>query len=256
MSALFDLTGRTALVTGGGRGLGKAIALGLAAHGANIALVDIDLDTTRAAAAEIEALGVRTLALRGDVTQPADARAAVEQVVGAWDRLDILVNNAGIAIQGAAEDAPLDDFRRVYEIDVFGLLNFSQAAFPAMARRQRGSIINMASVAGLIVPTPQKQASYNSAKAAVILLTKSLAVEWAPHGIRVNSIAPGYMLTPPLEKMRAEDPARWESWMARVPMHRAGEPLELQGAAVYLASDASSYVTGHTLVMDGGMTST
>ena len=252
---LFDLSERSALITGGGRGLGKAMAIGLAERGANIAIVDIDHELAQQAAKEIESIGVKSLAIRADVTKKEDALTAVDTVVKAWGGLDVLVNNAGIAIQGAAEDVPLDEFKRVYEIDVFGLMNFSQAAFRPMAAQKRGCILNISSIAGMIVPTPQKQASYNSAKAAVILLTKSLAVEWAPFGIRVNAIAPGYMMTPPLEKMKAEDPERWKAWMNGVPMRRVGEPAELQGAAVYLVSDASSYVTGQTIVIDGGMTS-
>lgn len=252
---LFDLTARSVLITGAGRGLGKAMAVGMAERGANIAIVDIDLDLARLAAHDIEEFGVKALALCADVTQKQDAVQAVETVVSTWGTLDVLVNNAGIAIQGAAEDVELADFRRVYEIDVFGVLNFSQAAFRPMAAQKRGCILNIASTAGISVPTPQKQASYNSAKAAVLLLTKSLAVEWAPFGIRVNAIAPGYMLTPPLEKMKAEDPGRWDAWMNSVPLRRAGQPDELQGAVVYLASDASSYVTGQAIVIDGGMTS-
>jgi NAD(P)-dependent dehydrogenase (short-subunit alcohol dehydrogenase family) len=255
MAEIFDLAGRNVLITGGGRGLGKAMALGLAARGANIAVFDIAHPLAQSSTQEIQALGVKTLALEGDVTRSEDAVRAVDAVVQAWGGLDVLVNNAGIAIQGAAEETSLDQFKRVYEIDVFGVLLFSQAAFRPMSARERGVIINISSTAGIVVPTPQKQASYNSAKAAVILLTKSLAFEWAPYGIRVNAIAPGFMLTPPLEKMKAEDPERWNQWMARVPLHRAGQPEELQGAVIFLASDSSSYVTGQTIVVDGGMTS-
>jgi NAD(P)-dependent dehydrogenase (short-subunit alcohol dehydrogenase family) len=255
MRDIFDLTGRNVLITGGGRGLGKTMAMGLAERGANIAIADIDLELSQQSVEQIQAVGVQSLAIRADVTQTADALGAVDAVLKAWGSLDVLVNNAGIAIQGAAEDTSLAEFKKVYEIDVFGVMNFSQAAFRAMAPRKSGCIINISSVAGMIVPTPQKQASYNSAKAAVILLTKSLAVEWAPFGIRVNAIAPGYMLTPPLEKMKAEDPARWTYWLTQVPMRRVGDPTELQGVAVFLASDASSYVTGQTIVIDGGMTS-
>lgn len=251
---IFSLSGRRVLITGGGSGLGKAMALGLAERGANVALVDINLDMARASAKEIEALGVRSLALKGDVTNEHDAKQSVAAVVEAWGGLDVLVNNAGIASLAAAEDLSLADFKRIYEIDVFGVFIFSKAAFPTMAEQKRGSIINIASMAGISVLYPQEHAHYNSAKAAVIMLTKSLAVEWAPFGIRVNSLAPGYMITPPLIKMQKEDPDRWQTWMSMFPMRRAGEPVELQGAAVYLASDASSYVTGSCLVIDGGYT--
>jgi NAD(P)-dependent dehydrogenase (short-subunit alcohol dehydrogenase family) len=253
-AGIFDLEGKNALVTGGGRGLGKAMALGLAKYGANVAIVDIDLSAAEDAATELAGLGVETLALRGDVTSEADAERTVEAVVEKWGSLDILLNNAGIAILGAAEEMPLADFKRVYEIDVFGIFIFSAAAFRPMSEQKRGSIINMASMAGLVPLYPQKHANYNSAKAAVVMLTKSLALEWVDHGIRVNAIAPGYMITPPVLDLQREDPDRWNQWMSRVPMGRAGQPPELQGAAVFLASDASSYVTGSILTVDGGYT--
>jgi len=251
---LFQLKGRNALVTGGARGLGKAMALGLAQYGANVALVDIDLDLARTSSRELEAFGIQSMALRGDVTVEADAQQTVQAVVKRWGSLDVLVNNAGIAITGAAESISLAEFKRVYEIDVFGLFNFSRAAFGPMSQQKRGSIINMASMCGMTVVYPQEHTGYNSAKAAVIMITKSLAVEWAPFGIRVNAIAPGYMLTPPVEKMKADDPKMFEYWMTQVPMRRLGVPEELQGTIVYLASDASSFMTGHTLVIDGGYT--
>ena len=251
---LFELSGRNALVTGGGQGLGEAMALGLAQYGANVAVVDIIPETAQSTAAAIKALGVRSLAMQGDVTSKEDAERAVGAVVDAWGTLDVLINNAGISILEPAETISMSDVKRLYEIDVFGILNVSQAAFPPMASQKRGSIINIASMAGILgVGAPT--AAYNSAKAAVIMLTKSLAVEWAEHGIRVNAIAPGYMLSPRVLELKQEDPEEYQSWLVRVPLKRAGEPIELQGLAVYLASDASSYMTGSVVVIDGGYTS-
>ncbi len=254
LDGMFSLAGRNALVTGGGRGLGKAMATALAEAGANVAIVDLDLERAQESAQDIAALGVKTLAFHGDVTKEEDAQRTVSAFIEKWDTLDILINNAGVGILGAAEEIDFADIRITYEIDVFGIFHFSRAAFKPMSRQKRGNIINIASMAGISVLYPQEHAHYNSAKAAVIMVTKSLAVEWAPFGIRVNSIAPGYMITPPVVKLQQEDPARWEFWMSRVPMGRAGVPEELKGGVVYLASDASSYMTGNTLVIDGGYT--
>ena len=188
------------------------------------------------------------------MTREQDAERAVTSVVDAWGTLDILINNAGISIHEPAEDISIDDVQKLYDIDVFGIFRFCQAAFKPMARQKQGSIINIASMAG-IVGVGAPTSAYNSAKAAVIMLTKTLAVEWAPHNIRVNAIAPGYMLSPRVSELQERDPAEYENWVARVPMKRAGEPVELQGLAVYMASDASGYMTGSTVVIDGGYTS-
>jgi NAD(P)-dependent dehydrogenase (short-subunit alcohol dehydrogenase family) len=251
-SRLFDLNGKTALVTGGARGLGEAIARGLADHGARLAIFDRDEAGAEATAASLRSRGADALALGGDVTIEADAARAVEAVVSEWGTLDVLVNNAGIALLAPAETAPMADIKHVFDIDVFGVIAFAKQAFRPMSERGHGCIINMASMAGITVLRPQEHVGYNAAKAAVIMVTKSLAVEWAEFGIRVNAIAPGYMLTPPVVQLQTEDPERWSTWMGGVPMARAGAPDELQGAAVYLASDSASYVTGSIVVVDGG----
>jgi len=254
LADMFQLTGRNALVTGGGRGLGRAMALALAESGANVAIVDLDLERAKDASKELQDRGVKSIALYGDVTKEEDAESSVNATLEAFGSLDILINNAGVGILGAAEEIDFSDIRTTFEIDVFGIFTFSRAAFKPMSRQKRGNIINIASMAGISVLYPQEHAHYNSAKAAVIMVTKSLAVEWASYGIRVNALAPGYMITPPVIKLQQQDPKMWDFWMSRVPMGRAGNPEELQGAVIYLASDASSYMTGNVLVIDGGYT--
>lgn len=254
MADMFSLHGRKALVTGGGQGLGFAMAKGLAAAGASIAIVDIDGERALQAAREISGGGGFSVGITGDVTSQTSAAQSVDKAIEALGGLDVLLNNAGIAILAPAEEVSLADFKRTYEIDVFGLFTMSQTAFPALRDSRRGVIVNISSMAGISVLVPQEHTAYNSAKAAVIMVTKSLAVEWAEFGIRVNAIAPGYMLTPPVQKLREEDPDRWSGWMSRVPLRRVGVPEDLLGAVVYLSSDASSYMTGATLVVDGGYT--
>lgn len=254
MTTLFSLEGRKALVTGGGQGLGFAMARGLVEAGASVALVDIDGEKARHAAKSLADSGGRVVGVTGDVTSATDAKRAVDEVAHALGGIDLLFNNAGISIMAPAEEVSIKDFIRTYEIDVFGLFTMSQTAFGPLRESGRGVIVNIASMAGINVLVPQEHTAYNSAKAAVIMITKSLAVEWAPFGIRVNAIAPGYMLTPPLEEFRKEDPDRWKFWMSRVPLGRVGVPDDLLGAAVFLSSDASSYMTGATLVIDGGYT--
>lgn len=251
---MFSLAGRKALITGGGQGLGFAMARGLAEAGASVAIVDIDGDRARRAAKSLAGTNRRVVGLTGDVSSTADAKSAVDEVVQTLGGIDLLVNNAGIAVLAPAEEVSLQDFRRTYDVDVFGLFTMSQAAFGALRESSRGVIVNIASMAGITVVVPQEHTAYNSAKAAVIMITKSLAVEWAEFGIRVNAIAPGYILTPPLEQLKQADPDRWAFWMSRVPLGRVGVPDDLLGAAVFLASDASSYMTGATLVVDGGYT--
>jgi NAD(P)-dependent dehydrogenase (short-subunit alcohol dehydrogenase family) len=252
---LFDLRGRNALVTGGARGLGHAMACGLARHGANVALLDVEPGGLDEACKQIRHTGADALPIVGDVTVESDVERAIGAVVDRWGSLDVLVNNAGIAILGPAETMSIEDFRRVHELDLVAVFACSQAACKAMAARGGGSIINIASMAGIRALKYQEHVGYNSAKAGVIMLTKTLATEWAHFGIRVNAIAPGYMITPPIVELQRADPKLWETWISTVPMRRAGEPSELQGAAVFLASDASSYVSGTVIVVDGGCSS-
>jgi NAD(P)-dependent dehydrogenase (short-subunit alcohol dehydrogenase family) len=248
---MFDLTGRTALVTGGARGLGFAMARALGAQGARLMIMDRDAATLDAAIGALAADGIEARGSTGDVTVPADTVRVVEAMRAAWQRVDIGVCNAGISLNSAAETMTLDEWNRIIGVNLTGVFFTAQACARAMIEQRAGSIVTIASMSGLIVNVPQRQAGYNISKAGVIMATKSLAVEWAHYGIRVNAIAPGYMRTDMTAPYLA-DPQLGGVWMDLTPMQRPGDPHELGGAVVFLASDASSFVTGHTIVVDGG----
>jgi len=231
----FSLAGRVGIVTGGGQGLGKTFCRAFAEAGADVVVAELNPQTGPQTVAEVEALGRRALFVQTDVADAASVAHMVEETLRAFGKIDFLMNNAGIDQHLEAEKVAPEDWRR------------------HMIERRSGCIINIASMSGLIVNTPQCQASYNASKAGVIHLTKSLAAEWAAYNVRVNAIAPGYMNTE-MARPFFEDPAWGGVWMKSIPMHRPGEPEELAPAAIYLASDASSYVTGATLVIDGGYT--
>jgi NAD(P)-dependent dehydrogenase (short-subunit alcohol dehydrogenase family) len=248
---MFDLKGRTALVTGGARGLGLAMARALGAHGARLMLMDRDETTLRTAVAALAGEGIETRSITGDVTVPADTARAVAEMRAAWQRVDIGVCNAGVARNVAAEEMTLEQWDAIMAVNLTGVFFTAQGCARAMIEQHSGSIVMIASMSGLIVNVPQQQAAYNISKAGVIMAAKSLAVEWARYGIRVNAIAPGYMRTDMTAPFIA-DPALGGVWLDLTPMKRAGDPTELGGAVVFLASDASSFTTGHTLVVDGG----
>lgn len=252
----FDLTGRVSIVTGAAMGLGKAMAKALAEAGSAIVVVDINDEVAEATVTEIKKKGVDALFVRGDVTKPDDATRVAKEVREAFQRIDVLVNNAGICIHDGAENVSYEDWLKVIDVNLNGVFLMSQAVGRVMISQQHGNIINIASMSGLIVNTPQNQASYNASKAGVIMLTKSLAAEWIGHNIRVNAIAPGYMKTEMTRPIfDGEQSPEWAGrWMEMSPMKRPGEPRELGGLVVYLASDASSFMTGHTAVIDGGYT--
>jgi NAD(P)-dependent dehydrogenase (short-subunit alcohol dehydrogenase family) len=250
---MFNLTGRTALMTGGARGLGLAMARALGAHGARIMLMDRDGATLHAGVEALRADGIEAFSSLGDVTVPADSARAVSAMQELWGHVDIGVCNAGIAGNRAAEDVSLEFWNALIGVNLTGVFFTAQACARAMIEQRAGSIIAIASMSGMIVNVPQKQAVYNITKAGVIMAVRSLASEWAEFGIRVNAIAPGYMRTDMTAPYFA-DPALSSVWLGATPMNRPGEPAELGGAIVYLASDASSFTTGHTLVVDGGYT--
>ena len=249
---LFNLTGRKALVTGAGRGIGRVLAISLAQIGCDIAILEKNVKDGRNVAEEIKKLGRKAVTIKVDVTKKADVEKAFTAAAKQLGRLDIVINNAGVCIHEAAEDTPEEHYDFVVDTDMKGVFLCCQAAAALMKPQKKGSIINIASMSGSIANYPQKQAHYNAAKAGVILLTKCLAVEWVDYGIRVNSISPGYTRTEMTVKLSAPEMiAQWESM---IPMRRMADPQELAGAAIYLASDASSYTTGSDIIVDGGYT--
>ena len=245
---MFGLQGKVALVTGGGRGIGQVIALGLAKAGAEVAIF------SRTGANEtvelIEKSGGKAHSFLVDVTDETQVNDGISEVFDLYGSLDIVFNNAGVCIHKATLDASIDEWRQVIDINLTGEYIIARAAGRLMMEKGiKGRIINMASMSGSIVNIPQWQASYNASKAGVIHMTKSLAVEWAESGIRVNSISPGYINTP----MSADTPKELrDAWMPLIPQKRMGEPEELMPAILYLASSAAGYTTGSDIIVDGG----
>ena len=245
---LFRLDGRVALVTGGDKGLGQGMAVGLAQAGADVAIVSRS-GNNAATLAQIAGAGRRGLGLQFDLAQPDAAAQIVAQVTEQFGRLDILINNAGTIRRAAAAETTLEDFGAVLDVNLTGVWALSQAAGRVMLAQGRGKIINIASVltfqGGVRVP------AYTASKHAVAGLTKALANEWAGRGVNVNAIAPGYMITDNTQALR-DDPQRSRQILERIPAERWGAPADLVGAAVFLASAASDYVHGHVLAVDGG----
>ena len=248
----FDLTGQVALVTGAARGLGRAIALALAHAGCDVALGFRDIKADADLPAEIEALGRAPLPLQMDMTRLDEIHRAIDDAVTRFGRLDILVNNAGIAPGNPAEDVVESDFDQTLAINLKGTFFASQAAARAMIRQSYGRIINMGSQAGFAALPGE--AIYCMTKAGIAHLTKCLAVEWGKHNITVNAVAPTFIHTPGTEEALA-DPAFRADVVDRIAaLHRIGEPMEVAGAVVFLASPAASLITGHTMLIDGGWT--
>lgn len=250
----FRLNGKKAYVTGGARGIGKSIATALAEAGADVAIVDIDIEEAEKAALEIKTQNnVETMAVKTDVTNPDDVNQMVESILDKFGRIDIAFNNAGICINTPASEMTLEQWQKVIDINLTGVFLTSQAVGKVMIKQGSGSIINTASMSAHIVNFPQPQVSYNASKAGVIQLSKSLAVEWAKQGVRVNTISPGYMGTELTLNSEALKPLISE-WEGMSPLGRIGRPEELQAIAVYLASDASPFTTGADFVIDGAFT--
>jgi NAD(P)-dependent dehydrogenase (short-subunit alcohol dehydrogenase family) len=249
---LFDLTGRVAVITGGSVGLGRQMAEGLAEMGANLVLCARKKERCQRAAEELQQLGVRTRALCCDVKNPANVQEVVDLTVAEFGRIDILINNAGTSWGAPVEEMRLEHWNKVIETNLTGTFLFSQAVGKVMVPQRRGKIINIASVAGLRGAPPEFQAiGYHASKGGVIAFTKDLACKWGIHNIQVNAIAPGWF---PTNMSRVVIEQNKDAFLSKIPLRRFGNEDDLKGAAVYLSSDASDYVTGHVLVVDGGQT--
>jgi len=249
MKKLFEIPNKVAIVTGASKGLGKAIGIGLAKAGANIVATDV-LDTSDTVK-EIKKLGRKAIGIKVDVSKKEDVEKMVKQTLDKFGKIDILVNNAGILRMGNAEEIKEEDWNKVIQINLTGQFLCAQAVGKQMIKQKSGKIINIASIAGL--GGYAQSVPYSASKAGIILLTKSLAVEWGKHNIQVNAICPGVFATD-MTNSFLKDKQFMDMIKAKVPLGRYAKPEELTGTIIYLASEASDYMTGHALVIDGGWT--
>ena len=248
------LDGKVSFVTGGARGIGKAIATALAEAGSHVAIVDIDMaEAEKTAKVIADSEGVKTIAIQADATSQEDVDAMMDTIMKTYGKLDAAFCNAGICLNIPCEEMTLEQWKKVMDINLTGVFLTAQAAARQMLKQGHGSIINTASMSGHIVNVPQPQCSYNASKAGVIQLTKSMAVEFAKKGVRVNSISPGYIGTE-LVTSAPHLKALINEWNSIAPMGRLGKPEELQSIAVYLAGDTSSFTTGSDFIIDGAFT--
>ncbi len=246
---LFRLSGKTAIVTGGGSGLGQAICLGLANAGCRVAVADLVLDAAQRTALRIHQGGGDASAWQMDVGRKSEVDATIAQILEQWKQIDVLVNSAGRAIRGAALDYAEKDWDTIINVNLKGVFLCSQAVGRHMAERRSGKIINIASIGGFVAYPGS--IAYLASKGGVVQLTKGFAVELAPYNVQVNGIAPSLFDTPMVAKSRPDSEGQ-KYFMDRTPAGRKGRPEEIVGAAIFLAADCSSMVTGHTLAVDGG----
>jgi len=251
--SLFRLDGKNGLVTGAGQGLGRAIAIALAQAGANVVAVDLNKKMAFDVSEEIKSLGRNSLAVEADISKREDVERIMKEMIKSLGRTDILVNNAGIKRSVPSEEMEDRDWREVINVNLTGTFLCCQLAAREMIRKRKGKIINVASMSAQIVNKGTAQASYYASKAGVVMLTRALAAEWAQYNINVNAISPGYCRTPLTQKF-ISDTKKYQERMVMVPLGRLGEPYEIGSAAVFLASGASDFITGHNLVVDGGYT--
>jgi NAD(P)-dependent dehydrogenase (short-subunit alcohol dehydrogenase family) len=247
----FRLDGKVSVVTGANRGIGRALAVALAEAGSDLALLVRSPAACDDLLAQVRDLGVRAEAFAADVTAADAVRRAADDTVAAFGHVDVLVNNAGTCIHRPALEVSDQEWQEVLDVNVTGVWNCCQAYGRHMTARGSGSIVTIGSISALIVNRPQWQPGYNASKAAVHQLTKSLAAEWAPHGVRVNALAPGYVKT---EMAPVDEPQFRRHWIEDAPMQRYATPAELGPSVVFLAADASAFMTGSILVLDGGYT--
>lgn len=250
---LFDLTGKVAIVTGGGRGLGQQIAIAFAEAGAHVVVCSRNIEACQEVSGNLEKLGVRSLALACDVTDQESVKSVVKHTMETFGRIDILVNNSGASWGMSVEEMPLQAWEKVMKVNVTGTFLMSQEVGKVMLEQGTGKIINIASVAGIKGSSTEElnAIGYSTSKGAVITFTKDLAVKWGAHGIQVNAIAPGFF---PTKMSKGVLEMNGEKILMGTPLGKFGSENDLKGAAVFLAAPASDYITGVILAVDGGMT--
>ena len=252
---MFTLDKKKAIVTGSGGGIGSAIAYGFAEFGVDVALLDCNAESINSVKRELEGrFPVKVLAIHVDVCDSKQVEDGVDKVINNFSQVDVLVNSHGIAQWSPVEDMSGKDWDRMMDVNLKGVFLMCQAVGRHMIERRYGKIVNVASMSGRIVNTPQPQTHYNVSKAGVVMLTKCLAAEWAKHNINVNSVSPGYTLTPLVKNLLKTQPEYLDRWKPLIPAGRLAEPIDVVGAVLFLASEAARYVTGHDLVVDGGYT--